>query len=154
MKKPKYVQSMLAIIFMCLSIAFICVGVLCYVGLMSVKESSVIQTKELLGLIFSLLGLSFGITAGILKAVTVRKNKLEAELFAGGRRIEGTVECVYLQRNVQFGRHFPYRIIYSYSHMGNVYRRKSCLLWERPELVSGDSITVYADDSGNSIILP
>ena len=152
MKKPKYTEELLKIIFGWLGAAFIFAGLLCFIGLLKPKASSMIQAPTILGVVFSLLGIVFLAVQIVLKAITSKKNKLHNELLISGARINGTVEKVYLQRYTQYGRKSPYRILYTYTCQGKVYHHKSCLLWDKPDFSEGDSIVVYVNYFGKSTI--
>ena len=152
MKKPKYTEELLKIIFGWLGVAFIFAGLLCFIGLLKPKASSMIQAPTILGVVFSLLGIVFLAVQIVLKAITSKKNKLHNELLISGARIHGTVEKVYLQRYTQYGRKSPYRILYTYTYQGKVYHHKSCLLWDKPDFSEGDSIVVYVNNFGKSTI--
>ena len=56
MKKPKYMEELLKIIFLWLGIMFVCMGALGEIGVLKPKESSVVQSPILLGIIFCYLG--------------------------------------------------------------------------------------------------
>jgi len=153
MKKPKYMEELLKIIFLWLGVAFICMGVLSFIGVVKPKASSVIQVPTLLGFIFSVIGLFFVVASAVLGVIITKRNKVHSELLASGARINGEVEKVYLQKYTQYGKKSPYRILYVYTYQDKEYHHKSCFIWKKPNLVTGDSIMVYADEFGKSTIL-
>lgn len=152
MRKPKYMQEMLKIICLWLGISFIAVGLLYLIGALKPKAGSLSQEPAILGIIFFALGIAFVITQAVLKAITFRKDKLHNELLMNGRKINGTVEKIYLQKYTQCGSQSPYRVLYSYPWQGRIYHRKSDLLWEKPGFGESDPIAVYIDDSGKSAL--
>lgn len=152
MKKPKYMEELLKIIFLWLGVVFVCVGIICFIGVLNPKESSVVQVSTLLGGIFSLIGMFFIITSVILGAIATEKSKLHCDLLASGTKIKGEVEKVYLQKNTQFGRQSPYRIMYVYTYQDKVCHSKSYFIWEKPKIMTGDSIVIYTNDFGKTTI--
>lgn len=152
MNKPRYMVELMKIIMMWLGIAFVISGVLCYIGIIPPKESSMIQVSSVLGISFGLIGLCFFVAQFALYALTKSKNQMRAELLAEGIRLTGVVEKVYLQNYTHYGRTSPYRILYKYSYNGKEYEKKSDLLWEKPSVTKGDAITVYTNDLGESVL--
>ena len=152
MKKPRYTEDMFKIIFFWLGTGFIFTGLLSFAGILWPTESSMVQNSRLMGIIFSSLGIAFLVVYAVCKALGCMKWKLHCELLEHGDRVKGTVEKVYLQSYTQYGRQYPYRILYTYSSQGNVYHHKSCLLWEIPDCSEHDTITVYINDRGESAI--
>lgn len=151
MNKPRYMEELLKIIFLWLGIAFF-MGLLCFVGIIKPKTSSMVQDPAILGIVFSLLGIVFFIVQSILKMITCKKNKLHNELIKSGIKINGTVEKVYLQKYTQYGNKSPYRILYTFTCQGKVYHHKSHLLWDKPDLMKHDLIVVYTNNLGKSTI--
>ena len=94
----------------------------------------------------------FIIVSVIFGRITTKRNKLQADLLANGMKLNGVVEKVYLQRSTQYGKQSPYRIEYTYTYQDKVYHHKSCFIWEKPNLVSGDCIMVYANELGESTL--
>lgn len=152
MNKPRYMEELLKIVFLWLGIAFIIMGSLCFIGVVKPSANSMIQESTILGIVFSLLGITFFIMQTILKAITSFKNKSHNELLISGTKISGTVEKVYLQKYTHYGNKSPYRIRYTYTYQGKVYHHKSYLLWDKPDFTENDSIVVYANDLGKSTI--
>lgn len=153
MKKPRYMEELLKIIFLWLGIMFVFFGILGFFGIMKPKASSLIQEPILLGIIFGLLGIVFLAVSMILRVVVNKKDKLHNELLISGRKIEGVVEKVYLQTSTQFGHQSPYIVLYSFTNGNQTYHHKSNFLWEKPDLKSGDSIIVYVNQDMKSTIL-
>ena len=153
MKKPRYMEELLKIIFLWLSIMFGIFGILGLIGIMKPKASSMVQDQILLGIIFSLVGMIFIIVSIILRTAVRKKDKLHNELLISGRKIDGVVEKVYLQTYTQYGHQSPYVIMYTFTYGNKTYHHKSYFLWEKPDLMAGDSIMVYVNESGKSTIL-
>lgn len=153
MRKPRYMEELLKIIFLWLGPAFILLGLLCFAGLLRPQSGSMVQSPTLLGSIFSLLGIVFFIAHLIVKAIAGFKNKRRCQLLEHGTELNGTVEKVYLQKYMRYKNESPYRIVYSYTHQGKLYHHKSGLIWDKPDFAQGDPLTVYADDAGNSAVL-
>lgn len=152
MKRPKYMEELLKIIFLLLGIMFVCTGILCLVGVEQPKATSPIQDPVLLGMSFLVMGLLV-ITIGIiLGVISARKNQLSSELLTSGTKVNGVVENVYLQGYTRYGTQSPYRIRYTYRYNGKEYHHKSGFIWEKPNLTSGDTVMVYVNDLGNSTI--
>jgi len=152
MKKPKYMEELLKIIFLWLGVAFIAVGFFSFAGLMKPKASSLIQNAVLMGIIFAGLGLAYMIVSFILGAAAAKRNKLHSELIATGVQVKGTIEKVYLQTGTQYGKQSPYRVVYAYTYQSEEYHCKSYFLWEKPNLAVGDSIIVYVNNDGKSTV--
>ena len=152
MKKPKYMEELLKIIFLWLGVAFIAVGFFAFIGVMKPKESSHVQNPILMGIIFAGLGFAYIIVSIILSAVVAKRNKLHSELIASGMHIKGIVENVYLQTGTQYGKQSPYRVVYAYSYRDKEYHCKSHFLWQKPNLEIGDSIVVYASADGKAVV--
>ena len=153
MKKPRYMEELLKVIFLWLGIMFGFFGILGVMGIMKPKASSMIQSSILLGIIFGVLGIVFIIVSIILKMVINKKEQLNSELLISGRKIDGVVEKVYLQTYTQYGHQSPYIISYSFTYGDQTYYHKSYFFWEKPALKAGDSIKVYVNESGKSTIL-
>ena len=153
MKKPKYIEELLKIIFWWLGIVFVCAGILSYIGVLKPKSGSLIQEPAMNGHIFLVIGFVFVVVSFISGVITVKKNKLHSELLADGARIKGVVEKVYLQKYTRHGNQSPYRVQYVYTYQDKVYHHKSCFIWEKPNLMIGDTIMVYVNDFGKSTIL-
>ena len=152
MSKPKYMEELLKIIFLWLGIAFIATGLLSLIGVLKPSANSMIQEPTILGIVFSLLGITFFIVQTILKVITSKKNKTHNELLISGTKINGTVENVYFQKYTHYGNKSPYRIFYTYTYQGKVYHHKSYLLWDKPDFRENDSIVVYANNLGKSTV--
>lgn len=150
MKKPRYMEELLKIIFAWLGFMFICSGILCVLGVMKPSAHSMIQDPTILGGVFSALGMAFILVHFIFNVIANKKSKLYSELISKGMKIQGEVEKVYLQRYVKYGRKFPYRIVYKYRYQGKEYRHKSALFWEKPDLAAGDRVVVYVNEWGKS----
>lgn len=151
-RKPRYMEELLKIIFLWLGIAFIVTGVLSFTGVLKPTASSMIREPVVLGIVFLLLGMTFFIVQTALKAITSLKDRSHSELLISGTKISGTVEKVYLQKYTQYGKCSPYRIRYNYTYQGKTHHHKSHLLWDKPDLTENDSIVVYANDLGRSTI--
>lgn len=150
MKKPRYMEELLKIIFAWLGFMFICSGILCVLGVMNPSAHSMIQDPTILGGVFSALGMAFILVHFIFNVIANKKSKLYSELISKGMKIQGEVEKVYLQRYVKYGKKFPYRIVYKYRYQGKEYRHKSALFWEKPDLAAGDRVVVYVNEWGKS----
>lgn len=98
MKKPRYMEELLKIIFAWLGFMFICSGILCVLGGMKPSAHSMIQDPTILGGVFSALGMAFILVHFIFNVIANKKSKLYSELISKGMKIQGEVEKVYLQR--------------------------------------------------------
>ena len=150
MKKPRYMEELLKIIFAWLGFMFVCSGILCVLGVMKPSAHTMIQDPTILGGVFSALGIAFILVHFIFNVMANKKSNLYSELISKGMKIKGEVERVYLQRYVKYGKKFPYRIVYKYRYQGKEYRHKSGLFWEKPDLAAGDRVVVYVNDWGKS----
>jgi len=79
MKRPKYMEDMLKMIFFWIGAMFLVVSVLMFFRVMKPKESSLVQNQLLLGIIFLATGMLFLITAVCMGIVALKKNKLQDE---------------------------------------------------------------------------
>lgn len=152
MKKTKYTSQLYAVIFLCLGIAFLVIGCLCFLGIVKPSAHSTVQSPTIMGSIFSMIGVIFCAAQTIFRGISYKQDKLHHALLAKGTKHIGTIEKVQLQKGTRFGRNSPYRICYTYSNQGRIYRHKSCLLWNRPHFNIGDSVEVYANDLGESTL--
>lgn len=152
MKKPKYIEKLYALIFLCLGSSFLIMGLLCFVGIAKPTAHSSIQDPIVMGTIFSLLGVTFCIVQTVLIVINSAKKKLHNELLASGTKLNGTIDKVYLQKYTHYGNKSPFKICYTYTYQGEIYHHKSCLLWDKPNFKEGASIMVYANDLGKSTI--
>lgn len=152
MKKTKYTGSLYAFIFLGLGITFLIIGTLCFLGVIKPTAHSSVQNPIIMGMVFSMIGVTFCAVQTILKFVSYKQEKLHNELLAKGNKLIGTVEKVYLQKGTRLGTKSPFRICYTYSYQSKIYHHKSCLLWDKPYLNEGDSIEVYANDFGKSTL--
>lgn len=153
MNKLKYNEDLYRVIFFWLGIAFVFLGCLSCIGLLNPSENSTVQNPAVLGIIFGLSGIAFLIVQTVFQFISSKKNKQHSQLISNGNKVMGVVEKVYMQKYTQYGRKYPYRIIYTCSFQGKTYRSKSCLLWETPNVKEGDSIVVYINDFGKSTVI-
>ena len=153
MKKPKSMEKLLEIISLWLGVSFVFFGVLGFIGILNPSEGSYIQDPTLLGNFFLVIGVAFAALSLIFRLTDAKKNKLHSELLANGIRVKGIVDKIYLQSYTRYGTQSPYRVQYSYAYQDKTYRRKSSLVWEKPDLKNGDTVTVYINDRGKSTIL-
>ena len=107
MNKPRYMEELMKIIFLWLGIAFVFMGILCFLGILKPNASSMVQEPTMLGIIFSLLGIVFIVVQTIFKILAANKNKLYSELLSRGTRINGIVEKVFLQKSMKYGNKNP-----------------------------------------------
>lgn len=152
MKRPRYIESLYALIFLDLSFVFIVVGLLCFSGIMKPSAHARVQGPIVLGKIFLMIGIVCGVVQIIFSLIGRRRAKSHQALLAQGNRRIGTVEKVYLQKSVRFRRKSPFRIYYAYSFQGKNYHEKSDLLWDQPDLNEGDSIEVFINDAGKAAL--
>lgn len=152
MKKPQYTEQLFAVIFLCLSGAFIVLGLLSFTCILNPTSHSMVQNNVIMGAVFLVLGISFFITQIMFRCLATRKKKLRENLLSNGVKVTGTVEKVYMQRYTQYGQKSPYRVFYTYTYRDKVYHGKSCLLWEEPDVKEKDSIEVYVNALGESTI--
>lgn len=152
MKNPKYIQKIYALIFLCLGGTFVFIGILSFMGIVLPSEHSKVQDPIVMGIVFSLLGIGFFLAHVVLRAIGSAKDKLHNDLLAKGMKISGIVEKLHLQKYIVYGKKSPFRIFYTYTYQGENYHHKSHLLWDKPNLNKGDSITVYANDLGKSTV--
>ena len=150
MKKPRYMEELLKIIFVWLGVMFVCSGILCVLGVMKPSPHSMIQDPTILGVVFSDLGAVFVFAHFIFRGIAHKKSKLYSDLTLNGTKVQGEVEKVYLQWYIQYGKRSPYRIVYKYRYLDKEYRHKSGLFWEKPDLAVGDQVVVYVNDAGKS----
>lgn len=129
MKKPKRIEKLYALIFLCLGGPFLIMGLLCFVDMVKPTADSIVQDPIIIGTVFSLLGVAFCVVQTVLRVIDSAQEKLHNELLASGTKLNGTVEKVYLQKYVQYGNKSPFRICHTYTYQGKIYHHKSCLLW-------------------------
>lgn len=152
MNRPRNMEKFYTLIFLYLSGAFVVMGLLCFAGILRPTAHSTVKEPAMMGVIFTSLGIAFCAVQAVLRAVAAAKDKLCSELLANGTKVDGVVEKVHLQRHTQYGKKSPYRIFYTYTYQGVIYRHKSSLLWEKPDCKKGDPIMVYINNSGKSTI--
>lgn len=152
MKKPRYMEELLKIIFAWLGVMFVCSGILCVLGVMKPSPHSMIQDSTILGVVFSVLGVAFVFAHFIFRGIAHKKSKLYSDLTSNGTKVQGEVEKVYLQWYIQYGKRSPYRIVYKYRYLDKEYRHKSGLFWEKPDLAVGDQVVIYVNDAGKSVM--
>lgn len=152
MKNPKYTEQLYAIICFSLGCTFVGCGLLSFFGILKPSPHSMVQNDRILGIVFLTVGVVFCIAKLILTNLASKKEQLNEELFSNGTKVTGTVEKVYLQKQMQYGKKSPYRILYTYSYQGEIYHGKSGLLWEEPHVKAADSIEVFVNESGESAI--
>lgn len=153
MNKPRYMEELFKIIFLVLGITFVFMGCLSYIGILKPNANSMVQESTVLGAVFGSLGLAFFIVQTVLQIIVANKNKFHSKLISSGNTVKGVVEKVCLKKYTQYGKKHPYRILYTYSYHGKMYRNKSCLLWEIPNVREGDSLVVYVNDFGKSTVI-
>ncbi len=152
MKKPKYIESIYALIFLCLGSSFLIMGCLCLVGIVKPSAHSYVQSPNMMGIVFSSIGLISFVAQTGFRFISNKRAKLHNELLSKGIKLMGTVEKVYLQKGITFGCKSPFRICYTYSYQSEIYRHKSYLLWDKPNFNEGDAIEVYIGDFGESTL--
>jgi len=152
MKKPKYKSDLLAFIFLHLGLAFIIFGCLSFVNIIKPTSHSLVQDQILLGQIFCFLGITFCVIQTVFRIFSYKKAKLHSELISTGTKIDGAIEKISLQRWMQFGKKSPFIVYYTYSYKDKTYHKKSCLLWDKPNLSNGDKIDIFVNDIGQSTV--
>ena len=143
MKKLNYTEDLLRVIFFWIGTFFIVSGVLSFLGILKPAVNSGIQDSDMLGAVFSIIGVLLCIISAVLGIYTTKLDKLHLELIENGTRVKGTVEKVCLQKYTRYRRQTPY---------SKVYYHKSRLVWEKPEFKKGDLITVYVNNFGKSTV--
>ncbi len=152
MSTIKYTEQLYARISLCLGCTFIVFGLFCFIGMLKPASHSIIQSQTSLGIVFSALGIFFFLAQAVFTILASAKKKSYHKLLANGMKVNGIVEKVSMQRYIQYGNKFPYRIFYRYTYQGNVYHHKSHLLWDKPRRKEGDSIEVYINHSEKSAV--
>lgn len=152
MKNPEYIEQIYAVVFFFLGFAFIVFGVLSLLTILKPTSHSLVQDSRMIGAGFIMLGIAFLIVQRIFIRLASNKNQLRRELSSNGTKVIGKVEKVYMSKQIKGWGKFPYRVLYTYNYQGKVYRGKSCLLWEKPDVKETDSIEVYVNDAGESTI--
>ena len=72
MRKPKYMEELLKIIFLWLGIAFMGMGLLCFLGVLKPSTNSAVREQAALGIVYVLLGAAFLLVQTILRAAASR----------------------------------------------------------------------------------
>lgn len=152
MNEPKFAEDILKIVYLWIGIAFIAIGLLCFIGALQPTSYSRIQESNGNGIDFLVLGTIFIILQFVQRAIVSRKKKLHNELLTKGTKVHGTVEKVCLKNSVRYAGKYPYVVFYTYDYQGQVYHGQSHLLWDIPDVKEQDSIVVYANDSGESTV--
>lgn len=68
MKKPRYKESIYTFVFLCLSIAFLIKGCLCFIGIMKSSEDLKVQNPVIKGVVFYMMGFIFCVMANWVKS--------------------------------------------------------------------------------------
>lgn len=152
MDRPRYMEELLAIVFLGLGSMFIAMGFLSFIGVLKPKASSMVQDPTMLGIVFTSIGIAFFAMQFILKMITRTKRNLHTQLLVNGIKIIGIVEKVHFQRYTKYRQEAPYRIFYTYTYQDKIFHGKSHLLWDKPEFIEGDSIEIYINDFGKSTV--
>ena len=151
MSKPKYIEKLYALIFLCIGGAFILSGALSLMGISKPTEHAYIQSISM-GSSFIGIGVIFCIAYTVLRYIASAKRQMHNELLEKGIQLDGIVECVSLQQYTHYGKQSPFRIGYTYLYQGKRYHHKSYMLWDKPAFNVGDAISVYVNDSGQSTV--
>lgn len=154
MKKPKFMSEIYAFIFSLLGFLFIVFAILSLMGIVKPTAQSLVQDPKVLGLSFFVIGIASGLTVVGCQIITLKNAKLYQSLFESGAKVTAKVERVSFKKGITFGRRSPFVVYYSYTHDGNMMKGKSCLLWEKPNVSSGNSIEIWIDLNGNSMLTP
>lgn len=152
MKRPRYIEKLYAGIFLAIAIVFILMGLLGYAGILKPTSHSKVQDPQIMAGAFATVGVSFWILYAIAKTMDFMKHKLHKKLITEGEQVSGRVDKIYMRKNIHFGRKSPYVITYSYTHNDENHSKKSCLLWEKPDIKAGEEITVYVNKSGKTTL--
>lgn len=152
MKKPKHMGEVMKIIFCIVGFEFICFSVFSYIDVPNPDLFETVKLPSLMDIIFGTVGIIFVLVGIVLSLIGGRKNKKYADLLKNGRKINGVVERISLQRHTQFGNQTPYVIQYRYTFRDKEYHCKSFYIWEKPCYEVGDTIEVYVDDFGKSAV--
>jgi len=152
MNHPKYMEKIYAFIFLCLGSIFFIMGLLCFIGIVKPTIHSYVQDPIQMGAIFSVVGLAFIVLQAIFRMISNARQALDISLCSNGNKLVGTIDKVYFQKNIKYGKQSPYRIYYTYSFQGIVYHHKSRLIWHKPNVNTGDSLMVYANEFGKSTV--
>lgn len=153
MKKPKYIEQVYGFRFLLIGVSSIVAGTLAAIGVMHPTKHSMIQDNNTIALGFYMIGSAFYLSNVVLTFISRKKENQHSELISNNKTVIGTVKEVNYKRKIKFGKTSPYVICFSYSLNGKNYHSKSYLLWEKPNLTTGDSIEVYVNDFGNSTIM-
>jgi len=154
MNRPKYIEKIYALVFLCLGIAFLMTGLLSFMGFVKPTAHSSVQDPFIMGMVFAMMGLAFMVLQVVFHKMSKLRETSHLTLCSKGAKLMGTVEKIYVQKYTKYGKQSPYRIYYTYSYQGRVFHHKSYLLWDKPTLSMGDTLIVYADDFGRSTIQP
>ena len=152
MKKPKYMEDVMKIIFFTIGFEFICFCVFSYIDVPNPDLFETVKIPSLMDIIFGVVGITFILGGIVLSLISVRKSKKCANILENGIRINGVVEKISLQRHTQLGNQTPYVIQYRYTFRDKEYHRKSFYIWEKPCYEVGDTIVLYVDDFGKSAV--
>ncbi len=154
MKHIKYVSSIYGISFLCLCAIFLFISTFSFVAPLFPINPDKTQDFIVLAWVFSLIAFALFIIAILCKLMSYNQKKRDELLLVEGVSIIGKIENVNKQKLITFCFSQPYKIIYSYYFNGGKYSGKSYLMWDLPKFNIGDSIEIYVDNMGNSVIKP
>ena len=86
MKKLNYTEDLLRVIFFWIGTFFIVSGVLSFLGILKPAVNSGIQDSDMLGAVFSIIGVLLCIISAVLGIYTTKLDKLHLELIENGTR--------------------------------------------------------------------
>ncbi len=152
MNYPKYQSELTARVFLCVSILFLAFGILSVSGFLQPSEHSQVQNTVLTGQIFCILGVIFCGFFVYFRMKNEKEEKLHENLIENANKTNGTVEKVVYKKRVKYRRSSPFIIYYKYVDDGQEFNCKSHYIWGRMDYAQGDTIVVFFDDLGNSII--
>ncbi|MFW5667905.1 MAG: hypothetical protein ACOCM4_01475 [Acetivibrio ethanolgignens] len=145
MKKPDSYTQFLGILFGLMGPLWLLLGILCRLGIMTASSDSNLDPagKFLwLGAVLLFVGLFCRVLARY-------QRKKEKQLRQDGIRVKAAVTGVKHLFFTQWGKESPYRIYFTYSYNGTIYKGKSHLLWEKPEVDIGENLSIYIDSDKN-----
>lgn len=142
MIKSKSYSGLFSFIFLLLGGMFLIFGVLSHMGILSTSPDSVGDPK----IWFPIIG-GGGLLLGILFLILAKhwENQMK-RLLTEGRPVRGQIQKVQYLFWTRSGRQHPYRVYFTYQVAAKQYKGKSFLLWEKPNVHEGDSISVYIEE--------
>lgn len=101
---------------------------------------------------FPIVGITFLVLGVIFTSIELYKQKERKKLITRGIKIQGIATKIKRSQYIRVGKktrerkNYPYIIYFNYEYSGRKYDGESRLIWDKPIISRGETITVWIDE--------